>query len=112
MISEVLDFRHEKASDAERILMVLERSGKVYTCEIYDPEVERFIPFYYSIDAVPYYAVPSAKEALRCSRTVPAALRSCPSMPMISNVKAAFSTVRSATIVSFRRISDVCSDRP
>ena len=112
VISNVVDYRHEKASDAERILLVLERSGKVYTCEIYDPEVERFISFYYSIDAIPYYAVPSTEEALRCSHTVPVASRSCLSTTTISNARAASSTVRSATIVSFRRFSDVRSDHP
>ena len=67
VIAEVLDFRTEKASDAERILQVLENTGRIYACEIYDPERRGFVSFYYPFDAVPTFASPSAeKEALRC----------------------------------------------
>lgn len=67
IISSVLDFRSEKASDAERILEVLDRIGRIYSCEIFDPELQRFVSFYYPFDSVPIYAVSSVdKEAFRC----------------------------------------------
>ena len=67
IISSVLDFRTEKVSDAERILQVLNNTGKVYACEIFDPEVQRFVSFYYPMDAIPSYAgIPGRKEACRC----------------------------------------------
>ena len=51
IISSVLDFRTEK----------------VYACEIFDPEVQRFVSFYYPLDAIPSYAgIPGRKEACRC----------------------------------------------
>ncbi len=67
IISSVLDFRTEKVSDAERILQVLNNTGKVYACEIFDPEIQRFVSFYYPMDAIPSYAgIPGRKEACRC----------------------------------------------
>ncbi len=67
IISSVLDFRSEKASDVERILEVLDRIGRIYSCEIFDPELQRFVSFYYPFDSVPSYAGSSVdKEAFRC----------------------------------------------
>ena len=67
IISSVLDLRTEKVSDAERILQVLNNTGKVYACEIFDSEMQRFVSFYYPMDAIPSYAgIPGRKEVCRC----------------------------------------------
>ena len=62
IMSSVLDYRTEKASDAERILQVLNNTGKVYACKIFDPEMQRFVSFYYPIDAIPTYAGTPGKK--------------------------------------------------
>ena len=49
----VLDYRKEKASDAERILIVLCNSGKVYTVDIWNEFHQKLVPRYYAWGAVP-----------------------------------------------------------
>ena len=67
-ISDVVDFRHEKASDAERVIRALASSGRIYPCSIYDTELNRFVSFLYPADTVPdFVRVDSGNpEAFRC----------------------------------------------
>ncbi len=49
----VLDYRKEKPSDAERILIVLCNSGKVYTVDIWNEFHQKLVPRYYAWGAIP-----------------------------------------------------------
>lgn len=54
-IGSIVDDYHENPTDVERILQVLERTGKVYACKVYNPALQNFMSFYYPIDAVPSF---------------------------------------------------------